>query len=345
MKLAYAQLDTHLAKTLAPLYLLSGDDILLVQEGVEAIRKAARAAGYTERTSLSMDSGDEWVKQLYAESHCLSLFASKRIVEMNLSGAKFNVASSKLLQNLTKELPADTLLILYTDKLDSKSEQAAWYKALDKAGVCIPIWPIDLTQLPTWIMQRSKKRGLSIAPDAAKRLAELVEGNLLAASQEIEKLLLLNASKTVDIALIETTVADHARFDIFGLVESALLGNAGRSLRILANLKAEDAEPILILWALTRELRMLTDMAKQLSQGANLSGLFSQYRIWEKRQPGIKQFLQKHKLPQCWALLSKAAHLDRLLKGAATGDIWLTLEEFVLQMAGSDIIQNTTCSF
>lgn len=341
MKLAHNQLEQHLTKKLAPIYLISGDETLLVQEAVASIRHAARNAGFTERTMLTIEPGADWAKQLHAEAHSLSLFATKRIVELHLAGAKPNAAAVKILKDIAANPLTDVILIISTNKLDSKTEQTAWFKALDKSGITIPIWPIAIEQLPTWIMQRAKKSGLTFTPDAAKRLAEQVEGNLLAASQEIEKLGLLQTNKTIDIHAIEQAVTDNARFDIFSLVECALAGNSQRCIRILDNLCAENTEPLLVLWALTREIRTLAELAKQTKQGVGLGVLFGKYRIWEKRQPGVRRFLQHHNQTSCWAMLSHGSQIDRLIKGAARGNVWSELQQLTLTIAGNAILKSS----
>jgi DNA polymerase-3 subunit delta len=341
MKIAHQQVEQHLAKKLAPIYLISGDELLLIQETVLLIREAARKAGFTERTSLSVEAGSDWSKQLHAEAHSLSLFATKRIVELHLAGTKPTAATGKVLKEIAANPIADTILIISTNKLDSKTEQTAWFKALDKCGVTIPIWPIAIEQLPQWIMLRAKKSSLSMTLDAAKRLAELVEGNLLAAAQEIEKLGLLQNTGTIDVATVEQAVTDNARFDIFTLVECALSGNTQRSIRILENLQAEDAEPLLVLWALTREVRTLAEIAQQAKQGVALGSLFSKYRIWEKRQPSVRRFLQQHSPNSCWGLLSQSAQIDRLIKGARSGNIWSELQQLTLRIAGTAIIKTS----
>ncbi len=339
MKLAHNQLEQHLTKKLASIYLVSGDETLLVQEAVASIRHRARQQGFTERTSLVIEAGSDWAKQLHTETHSLSLFATKRIIELHLASTKPNAAATKILKDITASPLTDTMLIISTNKLDSKTEQTAWFKAFDKNGITIPVWPITIEQLPTWIMQRAKKSGLTFTPDAAKRLAEQVEGNLLAASQEIEKLGLLQTTRTIDLPAIEQAVTDNARFDIFSLVECALAGNSQRCIRILDNLCADDTEPLLVLWALTREIRTLAELAKQAKQGVALGPLFSKYRIWEKRQPAVRRFLQQHNQASCWALLTHSSHIDRLIKGGTNGNIWDELQQLTLKIAGNAIIK------
>ncbi|MHB1949223.1 MAG: DNA polymerase III subunit delta [Gammaproteobacteria bacterium] len=332
MKIAAHLLGQQLTKNLSPIYVVSGDEPLLTQEACDLIREAAIAAGFTERVRINVEPGADWGKAFYAYSQSFSLFATKRLLDLDLTTAKLNAASSKILQEYTQQPPSDTILLIRTNKLDSKTEQTSWYKALDKVSVIIPIWPITIEQLPAWILQRAKKLDLNITKSAAELLATLVEGNLLAAAQELEKLRLLQLTEVIDHQTIENAISDHAHFDIFTLVDSALSGNTKRSLRILENLAAEDTEPTLILWAIARELRTLADMAKQIQQGIALGTLFPKFRIWEKRQPSVRAFLQRNKLENCWELLTNAAQIDRIIKGAETGNVWDALGQLVLKM-------------
>jgi DNA polymerase III subunit delta len=338
MKLPYQQLETHLKKNLAAIYLLSGDEHLLLQEALDLIRLKAKQEGYSERVTLNIDPGADWGKLLYSESHSLSLFATKRLIELHLAGSKPNAANSKILQDMAKQPLLDSVLIITMNKLDSKAEQSAWYKALDKSGITIPIWPITTDQLPHWLAQRAKKANLSLTTEAATLLASQMEGNLLAAAQEIDKLALLQIEGSIDHHTIEKAVTDNARYDVFSMVDCILTGNGKRAQRMLKNLQSEGIEPVLILWALTRELRTLAEMAKKIKDGSSLNSLFSQYRIWEKRQLPVKHFLQKHSLNQCWSMLSQAAQIDRTIKGASLGDTWQELSLLAMTMAGSVII-------
>lgn len=332
MKLASSQLHSHLTKQLAPIYVVSGDDPLLVQESLDLIRNAANKADFSERIRIAVESTVDWAPQFYSSTRSLSLFSAKRLLELDLTHVKLNTASSKTLQDYAKNLPENTLLLIRIHKLDNKAEQSSWYKALDTVGVMIPVWPITMEQLPAWISQRAKKLNLAMTNTAAESLAILVEGNLVAAAQELEKIRLLQITDTIDQSTIETIVTDNAHFDIFTLVDSALLGNNKRCLRILNSLAAENTEPTLILWALTRELRLMADIAKQVRQGTTLSTLFPKFRIWEKRQSSVRAFLQRHPQESCWKLLANAAQIDRMIKGAEYGNVWIALKQFVVTM-------------
>lgn len=331
MKINLQQLSTVLSKSLAPIYLISGDEPLLLQEAVDMIHQTAKQAGFAEYVRISMDSAD-WGKILYEDTHSLSLFSNKRVFTIDLQESKFTAANTKILQDYAENTPADSLLLIKTHKLDSKIEKSAWYKAIDATGVIVTIWPINREQLPAWIIQRAKKADLKLTLDAAERLADKIEGNLLAAAQEIEKLRLLQTSDAVDASFIENNVNDNNHFDIFALVDSMLAADHNRSFRILHSLFAEGTEPILILWAMTRELRLMADLLEQLKKGAALSALFSQFRIWEKRQANVRNFLKRNTLEKCWKLLSQAAFIDKIIKGAESGNVKIELEKLIMSV-------------
>lgn len=332
MKLPLTQLSQHLTKTLAPIYLVHSDELLLAEEAVDAIRAAANHAGFTERVLITPESGADWNEIIYSDTHSLSLFATKKIIELNLSAIKLNSTQGKVLAEYAAKPLPDTLIIINAAKCDAKTEKSAWFQAIEKSGVVVPIWPLTTDQLPAWIIQRAKKLNVTITKSAADHLTRLVEGNLLAAAQEIEKLSLLQTNNTITEELIEEAVVDNARFDIFNLVDSALLGNRKRSIHMLKNLAAEDEEPTLILWALIRELRMLAEILQQQKKGLTLGSLLTQFRIWEKRQPGVRAFLQRNTSEKCWHSLILAAKIDRIIKGAESGNVWNELEDFLIHI-------------
>lgn len=338
MKLSSAQLTQQLGKSLAPIYLVHGDEILLVEEAIDAIYHAARTAGYTERVTSTADSGADWAKHLYTDTHSISLFANKKIIDLNLNHIKLNAANGKILENYASHPMTDTLVIMHCSKLDAKTEKSSWFKAIESTGVVVTIWPINPEQMPAWIMSRAKKLNLTITKQGAEWLAAQMEGHLLAAAQEIEKLSLLQPNGTLDFQTIQEAVTDNARFDIFNLVDSALLGKTDRTLRILQNLCDEDVEPTLILWALTRELRTLAELQRKIAEGGVLSNLFNAFRIWEKRQPIVRAALQRHKQTHYWDLLIHAAKIDHVIKGAETGNVWDELSKLIIGIAQKPLV-------
>ncbi len=333
MKLAYAQLTQHLSKTLAPIYLVHGDEPLLVEETIDTICKAAQTAGFTERITTSTESGTDWGKHLYADTHSISLFTQKKIILLNLNHIKLNAANGKIIEEYAQKPMADTLLIIQSSKLDIKLEKSNWFKAIEIQGVIITLWPISPEQMPAWMIARAKKFNLTMTKFGAEWLASQMEGHLLAASQEIEKLSLLQPDGTLDDQTIQAAVTDNARFDIFNLVDSALLGNTQRTLRILQNLALENSEPAIILWALARELRMLAELQKKIAEGQSLSQLFASFHIWEKRQPLIKAVLKRHKQNDFWDMLIHATKIDRIIKGGELGNVWDELEALVIRIS------------
>ena len=256
MKIRSDQLAGHLAARLLPAYLISGDEPLLVGEAADAIREKARREGYAEREVFFVERTFDW-NSLRAAGQSLSLFATRRILEVKMPSGKAGVDGAKALVELIEHPPPDTLLLVITDQLDRDTLKSAWVGAMEERAAWVQIWPVKIGELPRWIAARMARLGLKADADAAQLLAERVEGNLLAANQEIEKLALLNPGGTIDAAAVAHAVANSARYDIFQLSEAALDGDAARALRILAGLKSEGTEAPLVLWALAKELRSL----------------------------------------------------------------------------------------
>jgi DNA polymerase-3 subunit delta len=329
MKISYPQLAAHLTKELHPVYLICTDDILLSYDATSEIRKKARAEGFSERVLIEGHTDFEEV--LYENSHSLSLFALKKIIELNFQQHTLKSAQGKILDDYAKNPAENTLLIVRASKLDSTMEKSAWFKSLVKKVVVVQIWPVSVEQLPTWIIERAKKHSLHITMEASVLLAAKVEGNLLAADQEIEKLGLLAVAQKIDRALIENVATDNAQYDVFNLVESSLGGHKARALHILKNLQG-NIEPTLILWALTRELRILASLFVEIKNNA-LPSLFDKFRIFGKRQHSVKAFMQRHKMEHCWEFLLDAAAIDRMIKGVEEGHVWEKLQDLSIKIA------------
>jgi DNA polymerase-3 subunit delta len=211
-------------------------------------------------------------------------------------------------------------------------------QALDRAGVVIPVWPVDAAHLPGWIDRRMRALGMQPDRDALHMLADRVEGNLLAAAQEVEKLFLLHGPGRLDLETVTELVTDSARYDVFGLVDSALAGNAVHTQRVLAGLRAEGVDPVLVLWALSREIRGLAAMARDVQQGTPVSGVLAAHHVWDKRKPLITIALKRFRGRQWWALLQRCAVIDRVIKGRAAGSAWDELLQLSLRLAGTETV-------
>ncbi|MDZ5604515.1 DNA polymerase III subunit delta [Pseudomonas sp. RP23018S] len=340
MKLAPAQLTKHLQGDLAPVYIVSGDDPLLCQEAADAIRAAARKQGFDERQVFSADANFDWGTLLQAGAS-LSLFAQRRLLELRLPSGKPGDKGGAALIEYCARPAEDTVLLISLPKLDASAQRTKWGKALVEGGQCqfIQIWPVDAHQLPNWINQRLAQAGLAAQRDAVDLIASRVEGNLLAAAQEIEKLKLLAEGNQVTVETVQAAVADSARFDVFGLVDAILAGDAGHALRVLEGLRGEGVEPPVILWALARELRALAGLAQQFSQGVPLDKAFSQAKppIWDKRRPLVSKALQRLSAQRWAQLLQDAQRIDAQIKGQAEGSAWIGLSRLVLLMAGQRV--------
>lgn len=329
MKINVNQLSTHLQKNLAPCYLVTGDEHLLVDEALDAIRAAAREQGFTSRDLHVATTGFDWM-QLRDSGANLSLFAEKRIIELRVPTGKPGRAGSQAIADFVDVTDSDLLFIVVAPKLDRNSQSAKWVKALEAKGVSIPVWPIGLRELPGWIAERMRRTGLEPDRDAVTLITDRVEGNLLAAGQEIEKLRLILGEGKVTAHDVGDAVANSSRYDVFKLVDAALAGDAKRALRILSGLRAEGIEPVIVVWALTRELRTLASLTDTVAQGADLANGMRKNRIWQNRQALVRNCIGRHKHGDFHQLLKSASRADQAAKGQTSSDPWQISTDIVL---------------
>lgn len=331
MKIRPDQLSQHLEKNLAPLYLISGDEPLQVMEASDQVRTMARERGYSERTVMDVDKDFDW-NTLTEESNSLSLFAEQRILELRMPGAKPGKPGGAALVQYAARPADDTVLIITAGKLDKTASNSKWYKALDALGVTVQCWPVDSYALPGWIEKRCISKGLHPDKEAVRFLMERVEGNLLAAAQEIEKLSLLVDSGRLDAEQVTAAVADSSRFNIYDLSDAALTGDIARTSHIIAGLQDEGVEAVLVLWALTREIRTLLAAAESSQQ--SVDSALAKAGVWSKRVPLMKKALAKHNQQSLKRLISMCARTDRVIKGMEQGKSWDELYNLCLFLAG-----------
>lgn len=330
------QLPAHLKKGLAPVYLVAGDEPLITQEAADGIRAQARAQGYGEREVMNVEAGFDW-NTLLAASDSLSLFGERRIIELRLAAGKLPEAGARALEAYAARPADDAVLLVTSGKLDGAAQKSKWFTAMDRAGVVVQVWPVEVRQLPAWIAQRMRSRGLVPSDDAVALVAERVEGNLLAAAQEIEKLVLLHGTGPLDAETVAASVGNSARFDVYALADSVLEGKPSRIVRILNGLEAEGVEPILVLWALAREVRGLAAMAFEIAKGAQADAVLARHRVWERRKPLVRNGLKRHGATRWQALLRQCGQVDRVIKGAAPGRPWDELLHLSMQIAGVQV--------
>jgi len=338
MRLKPEQLEQHLKRELAPVYLVCGDEPLQAMEAADAIRARARAGGCGERLVFEAERGFDWNSLTQAQAS-LSLFAQQRLLELRLPSGKPGADGSKALQEYLAAPAAGDVLLILAGKLDRESQNAKWFAAIERAGVVVQVWPVELTQLPAWIERRMRAKGLQPTREAAALLAERVEGNLLACAQEIEKLALLCAAGPVDEEAVATAVADSARYTIYDLVDRALAGEPAQCARVLQGLRAEGEEPVLVLWSLTREIRAVAQMRAALAAGEGEDKVFAEHRVWDKRKALVRAALKRRSVNACQDLLRRAAAIDRVAKGAARGNVWDELLQLALALAGVEAIE------
>ena len=333
MKLRANQLDKHFSsQPWQPAYLISGDEPLLTQEACDQVRRAARANGFTEREVFQVEAGFDW-SDLLESANNMSLFGDRKLLELRFPKAKIDDKGKKAISQYMENPSPDNLLLIIFPRLEKRFTSTQWFKTLEtQVGFC-QIWPIDEKQLPQWIRQRLMNAGYQPTNEAVELLAERVQGNLLAAAQEVEKLTLFVEPGPLDGATIEACVSDHARYNIFDLVDQAVQGHLSQALKMLNFLRASGTEPTLILWALAKELRTLQAVSHQVENGIAPARAFRDARVWDNRKPLLQKALGKLSSQDFQRGLLIASQADRTIKGLAPGAPWNYFEDILLTLA------------
>ena len=322
MQLKGEQLAAHLERELKPVYAVYGDEPLLVIEAADAIRAAARCRGFDEREVLTAIAGFNWVELHHAAGN-LSLFGGRTLIDLRIPTGKPGREGASALHDYCARPSPDTLLLVTLPGLDWSEEKAVWLKDLADAGVLVKLIPPNLAELPAWIAGRLARQQQSAENDALRFIAERVEGNLLAAHQEIQKLGLLYPPGELTLGEVREAVLNVARYDLDGLREALLLGDVVRLTRTLDGLQHEGEAPPLILWAMSEELRALAQVKAGLARQQPLDALLKEARIWGPRQSLFRRAVQRVNAGRSRAALAHAARIDRMIKGASgAGDVW-----------------------
>jgi len=329
MKVRPDQLNSHLQKQLADIYFICGDEPLQVMESADRIRLEARKRDYTEREVMDVDAQFDWNLLLDA-GNSLSLFSEKRILELRLPTGKPGKVGSQVLQEYAQRPAEDAVLIISSGKLDASAKNTKWFKTLDQQGVVIQCWPVNAEQLPAWINNRLQSKGIIADRQAVQLLADRVEGNLLAAAQEVDKLFLLHGAGKLNFEQTASAVADSARYNIYDLVDSALVGDVVRTARIIGGLKNEGVEPVLMLWALSREVRMLAQISEARTSA---DAVMKKFRVWDNRKALIRKALSRHSCVRWRLFLKRCAKIDKVIKGVEQGRAWDELLMLSTQIA------------
>ncbi|PPD48002.1 MAG: DNA polymerase III subunit delta [Methylotenera sp.] len=332
MRLTQAQLEPHLKQGLQPIYVLVGDEPLAQRECLDAIRVAATTQGFDERTSLIVERSFNW-QQVQNFGQSISLFSSRRLLELNIPNGKPGVEGAKALQALaTKTLP-DTSVIIILPTLERDAKNSAWFSTLESHTQVITLSEVDATNLPKWIANRLAQQGQHTSIQTLEFLAHQVEGNLLAANQEVQKLSLLYPQGELSDEVVREAVLNVSRYDPFQLGEAVLAGDAERTVRILQGLQDEGETAVAVMNPLMWVLRPLVRIKQAEMRGANLTAAMTNARIYGDKQALVKRALTRLSLRQLDAALQKLVDIDKMAKGVMLGDAWLEISRLCFGLA------------
>lgn len=325
------QLPAVIEKKLYPVYMVSGDEPLQQMESLDTIRCFLRSQDYIEREVLDVDAQFDW-SRLLQEAANMSLFAARRIVELRLPTAKPGRQGSQVLKDYLMQPAEDTVLIINAGKVDSNTKKSAWYKAVELNGMVVQCWPVALDKLSGWLKRRFKLHDMDADSDVLSYISQHVEGNLLAADQEIQKLFLLLGPGKVTYADVVEAVTSQSRYSVFELVDMLLSGNSTRVMKIISGLKAEGVAPVIVNWALARDIRLLAAACRDLSSA---DFLLKRSGVWQSRIALFKSCLARHSPHTFKTLLKRCAYIDAASKGLITANVWDEIETVCLSLAGS----------
>jgi len=331
MRIDTEQLGQQLSRGLKPLYTVHGEEILLALEASDRIRRRCAEEGYREREILSVEAGFDW-SLLAFSGNSLSLFATRRLLELRVPSGKPGNDGAEALRRYAENLPADTVTLISLPKLEKSQQSSGWFGALDAAGVVVAANPVTLARLPRWIASRLALQGQQADEQTLEFLASRVEGNLLAAHQEVQKLALLFPAGKLDLEQVKNAVLNVARYDVFKLGEALLASDTARFVRMLDGLRSEAAAPPLVLWALAEEARALLYVGRGLAAGRALQQLMREARVWGARAELMPAALRRFSRRELEDALLHAARIDRIAKGLTPGDAWDELLQLGLSL-------------
>ena len=332
MNLTSEDLPRHLNSGLKPLYVVYGDALLLAIEAGDSIRAAARAAGYSERETFIVEQHFKWA-ELKNSTQSMSLFADKKVIDIRIPTGKPGVEGGQALQDYVTNLSPDILTLISLPKLDNTAQKSKWFAALQQHAVVIAANDVPRNALPAWLAGRLKRQDQGTDKATLEFLADRCEGNLLAAFQEIQKLALLFPAGELSFEQVKDAVTDVARYDITKLVEAMLMGNTARFVRILDGLRGEGTATVLVLWAMSEEIRKLGKVLQAMQRGMNVSNAIRDARVWGASTSLIENATRRFKLPSVKNAMRHAALLDKTIKGLRQGDVWDELMQLGLRFA------------
>lgn len=341
MRVAFEELASRLIASrdsLPKVILLNGNEPLLVEECLDSVRKVLREHGFSERLKYQLETGFDWNK-LTGAGQAMSLFAERRIIEFRVPKT-LGAPGTKAVTEYCQAPADDDILIILMPALDKRQRSAKWVSAIQSVGWVADGYDISQQQFPAWLKKRLQSRSLRVENGVIELMTEQLEGNVMAAAQEVDKLQVLAKDGAVTLKLVNESLADQARFDVYALTDGCLLGDFNRVLRIKSRLQSEGVEPVIVVWALVREIRVLAAIAAGLQQGQSRSMLFKQNRIWSKREPAVNAALNRLSSVSWYDALEQAAHLDQTVKGqryTEVGTTWYQIEQLCAKVCGVEL--------
>ena len=335
MKIYHNQLDNTLRQGFKPSWLIFGDEPWQKNDSLTAIKNHAKNEGFSEIIRFSTEVSFDW-QQLIDEYQSLSLFASRRIIEVELTSVKIGEPGNKALLALSERLikddkdphaPNDIIFIFHGAKLDAAGTNRKWFKNLSQLGCYLPLYDIDFNAMPSWLKNQARKEQLNLAPDLQTMLIELFEGNLLALAQELNKLALLYVNQYVTLEKAEQLVLKQAKFNPYQVIDSLLQGNCAKCITILDQLQQEGTAPAQLIWVFHKEIHQLYSMLSELSKGNTMADVFKKYRIWDKRKPLYQYALTHIQQNHIKLAISRIADIDLLSKTNSEFNIFILLAD------------------
>jgi len=325
------QLQSMIAKKVYPVYMVSGDEPLQQMESLDLIRSFLREQDFSEREILDVDAQFDWFR-LMEEAASMSLFATRRIVELRLPSAKPGKQGAQILKDYLARPPEDTVLIINAGKIDGNSKKSAWYKAVDQNGLVVQCWPVTIDKLSGWLQQRFNMRDMQADNEVLSYISEHVEGNLLAADQEIEKLFLLLGPGKICYADVAEAITSQSRYSVFELIDMLHTGNTKRVIKIIAGLKAEGLVPVMIISLLAKDIRLLCQVAQDVSSAGFV---LKRSGVWQSRIDSYRLCMARHTHKAFQVMLKRCAYIDAASKGMINVNVWDEIESLCVRLAGT----------
>ena len=334
MKLYANQLPQNLVQGLKPCYMLFGEEPFQIDDSRKKIKLAAKQQGFEEFIRLSQDDQFDW---LDLQQHCqgMSLFASKKLIELELTSSKMPAAGSDIIKQIANDLGPDTVLVLFGEKLDSNQTKAAWFKALDKSGCYIPVYGITGNHLERWLREQLQQRGQQMSRDAQLYLLDYTQGNLLACAQELDKLfMILGAQPQIELAQVTQYVANQSKYSVFQLMDSLWSGDSEACMTILSRLKTEELEPNIILWSLQKDLLLVHQLTEAAKFGGDNQKIFSEARVWKNKQQTFNQASRRIPIDYQDRAIELLNEIDLAIKSFQTGCVYSMFAHVCLILTG-----------